>query len=107
MVERQAGRIRRQGRDHLEEKASVGDLRQARIERLFGARNQVPLPFARSPERALGVAAFPFFRDDEVNRGDSERGGITQNVAGGLRPRQADDQDERIQRRRLRAPDEG
>ena len=59
---------------------------------------RVAAPLAGGPERALRVAGVALFGADKVQRARAERRRVAQNVARGLRPRQADDQRDRLGR---------
>ena len=64
-------------------------------------------PFSAVPQRALRVVGIAFFGDHEMQRGDTERGEVAQQIAGGLRSGKSDHERDVIRRRRLGVPGEG
>jgi len=106
VVERETGGRRRQGGDDLGEGAAPGDLRQTRIECLLGAGDQMAAPLVRTPERAVRIAGLAFLGRDEMHRSHAQGSRFLENFPRRLWARQADDERDRIKRRRRGTPDE-
>ena len=79
---------------------------EARGEGLGGAGEAVAAPLAGSPERGGGVVGIATLGGDEVKRADAEGRSVAENVACGLRTRQAEQERDRIGRRGRQAPGE-
>lgn len=94
------------GEDFVES-AAVSDAREAGVEGLLGAGDEVPPPFAGRPEGTLRVVEIAFFRGDEIDRFNAEGGEVAQDVARGLRAREADDHGEGSRRRGIVRGSEG
>ena len=78
------------------------------VEGLFGPDDHVAAPIAGGPEGAVGVVGVAFFGGDEVEGGDAERRGVAEDVAGGLRTGETEDEgDGRGRGRRRGVPGEG
>lgn len=73
----------------------VGDAREAGVEGLFGAGDDLAPPFVGGPERAVGVVGVGLFGCDEIDRGDAEGREVAKDVAGGLGARESDDDGDR------------
>ena len=90
VVERESGFGWREGGKFLGKCPSVAHAWKPSVKCLLGASDDMPPPFARTPERAAGVVGIAFVGADEVQCADSEGSGVAQNVAGGLGARQTD-----------------
>lgn len=107
VVEREPMRGGGQGRQRFCERVTARDFRNLGREGLARSGDEVAVPFVRGPQRAVCVVAFAFFGEDKMHRGDAERGGVAQNVAGGLGTRQADDEGDGFGWRWRCVPDKG
>ena len=73
---------------------------------LGGAGEAVAAPFAGGPERGGGVVGIAALGGDKVKRTDAEGRSVAENVAGGLRARQAEEERDRIGGGGRRTPNE-
>ena len=80
------------------------DIRDARVKGLGCAGQAVAAPFTGRPECAGGVVGVGPFRGDKMDASCAERGGVTQDISGGLRTRQANNQSSRGQCDGRRSP---
>ena len=85
----------------------MGHLRQAGAKGLRGTLNNLGPPLLRFPQHAAGIAGFAPVRADEVHGGNTQGGSVAEDVAGGLRAGQADEQVQGAERRGRLRPDEG
>lgn len=95
VVEDEAFGRERDGGNDFGKGATVGDGGEVRVEGLLGADDKVAVPFAGGPEGAVAIVGIALFSGDEVERGNAERCGIAEDVAGGLRPGEPEDERDR------------
>lgn len=86
----------RKGGEDGGEGAVARDEREAGGKSLGGAGEAVAAPLAGSPERGGGVVGIATLGGDEVKRADAEGRSVAENVACGLRTRQAEQERDRI-----------
>jgi hypothetical protein len=108
VVEGEAGGVRRERGERGLEGVAEGDGGEAGGEGLLGAGDEVATPLAGGPELAAAVVRIALAGVDEVDRRDAEGGGVLEDAAGGLGPRETDDEADRVERGRwVVAPLEG
>ncbi len=104
---RKGVRVRAQGADNLGKRSRPSHGGKTRAESLLGPADEMALPFAAAPKRALHVRRFSSIRVREVDDADANGRCLMEDFARGLRPRHADEQSYRTECRRLLAPHEG